>query len=478
MEHLLRLQGRRLQPQQLKLSVSPMPLNSTGLFWKLASYLCSKYTSVDGSVSIGQTLVSIYNGVMDTVERNYGRLLVKAAIGFITFSAAGVGDEEMEDLLSLDQEVLENVKQYCKSIDRIPSHVRLRLRGEFVSTLGIIVERNDCRLAWFHNALKGLAVSRYSDDERLHLHSIMAIYFGNSVSPDEVKLRNITPSPLYEWKESGLSPDCPSELVWFSYVRINNRRSEEAIFHMLAVESWDSVINDLCNVSNIVAIARSGGTYSVLAWLRLLSLKTNASNRRLEDYLLWMSIAASQISESPLQAVFATCAVLPLDNQARNDLTAMLQSPILARRLFDACDKEKLWFRCYAITGLSDWDASVAMWIAPFVDWRAPDTLCLAIHPTRGVVASGSSDWHIRIWESSTGQLLNVLKRCQSSITCLSFNSTGSHLVSAAGGSLTLHDGVHLLELGYRICSSNVNAMTFSPFDDCSLGWNGADLHC
>lgn len=62
--------------------------------------------------------------IFERLERSYGLTFTRRALGLISFSQEGISDSEMEDLLSLDDEVLDYVFQYSSPpIRRLPSHV-------------------------------------------------------------------------------------------------------------------------------------------------------------------------------------------------------------------------------------------------------------------------------------------------------------------------------------------------------------------
>lgn len=66
---------------------------------------------------INTTIIDMF----DQVERKYGATLVKHALSLITASKAGLSEPELEDILSLDETVLQEVFQFSvPSIRRLP----------------------------------------------------------------------------------------------------------------------------------------------------------------------------------------------------------------------------------------------------------------------------------------------------------------------------------------------------------------------
>ena len=112
--------------------------------------------------------------IFSSVERAYGAQLVRAALGFLAFAVEGVSDSEMCDLLTLHPGVMEAVNQYNSS-PTLPPHVWLRVRGEIE---GLLTEREEGCLVFYHRQLREAAEDRYKEDRTI-LHHTMAKYFGD-----------------------------------------------------------------------------------------------------------------------------------------------------------------------------------------------------------------------------------------------------------------------------------------------------------
>ena len=94
---------------------------------------------VDADSSLKGGVIALIGQLYSTLERQYGKELVRAALAFLTFSVKGVTDIEMEDLLSLSDAVLDEVFQYVQpTVRRLPSHVWQRLKSAMD---GLIAER-------------------------------------------------------------------------------------------------------------------------------------------------------------------------------------------------------------------------------------------------------------------------------------------------------------------------------------------------
>jgi len=71
---------------------------------------------------------------MMQVERNHGHIFVSHVLSYLTASKNGLSDVEMEDVLSLDDVVLNDVFQHwLPPIRRVPPLLLPRLRDELSS---------------------------------------------------------------------------------------------------------------------------------------------------------------------------------------------------------------------------------------------------------------------------------------------------------------------------------------------------------
>ena len=181
-------------------------------------------------------------------------VLVQATLGFVTYSVGGVSDVEMEDLLSLHDEVLDFVFQYSTpNIRRLPSHVWLRLKGALSD---LLVEGDGGCLVWYHRQLKETAEAYFSSHKR-QLYGIMARYFTNTVAAEVRDSRRITKQELTVCGRSAF--DAASV--------VNKRRCMEAGMHLLSSESDDDLLSaerELCDFGVICSMIRAGYGFQLL----------------------------------------------------------------------------------------------------------------------------------------------------------------------------------------------------------------------
>jgi hypothetical protein len=266
----------------------------------------------------------------DKLENDFGRVFVRAALGFVTFSVSGVNDLEMQDLLSVDDAVCDAIFQYSRPHhDRVPLHVWLRLR---FALDGLVVEREHGKLTWYHRQLRETAESRYSEEEKLNLHRSMALYFGNLVDHTVRQRRFITLQPI---SLNGRSP-------WFPGSIVNRTRCIEASVHMLRSDMLHHVLNEICDLETICAIIKAGEGFNLIKWLIELRQRSAAvaktgdlsegicvlsaeSTARVDHYCRWLLQDMNVIAPSPSTQLIATCSSnQPLISLARQDVIRLL----------------------------------------------------------------------------------------------------------------------------------------------------------
>jgi NACHT domain len=311
---LLRRKGMTLVADQMAYAVAQTSLEATALYVRLACREIETWRSSDDVVgSLPGTVIALINKIFDDLETTFGLTLVQGALGYLTFSVGGVSDREMEDLLSLDDEVLNFVFEYSDpGVKRCPSHVWLRLRAALT---GLLVERAGGCWTWYHRQLKEVAERRYSPFKE-KLHRVMGRYFGNIDSPIGTRAeRSVAVQPLWY----GEIP------VWFDGCRINARRCSEAIHHFVECGMITEAAGMLCDVSSICAHLKAGEGFKLVDYSsRALQLGTISQlNRalldRLSHYTRWLRQDMTFIVESPVMHINASIGNQPLSSFVRKE---------------------------------------------------------------------------------------------------------------------------------------------------------------
>jgi WD40 repeat protein len=405
---------------------------------------------------VGQTL--------ENVERGYGPKLVRAALALLTFSVEGMSDTEMEDVLSLDEDVLKYVFQYhTPTIRRLPSHLWLRIR-EALS--GLMVERNGGCVVWYHRQLREVAECRYVD-EKVWAHRLLARYFGNLVADGEIQSKHISPQRLL------LTP----VQVWSAKAKVNIRRCIEASHHMLEAGMLQEAMNEMCDFERICGIVKSGAGFVLIEnAARLLRMAESSSDfdfskrEKLDHFVRWLRQCMTRIVRNPSHFIPDSCtAMQPLCSSARQDLMVYLthdhqKSGVCMQECSDpSCiastvmgGKDEFDATLMTLEGhlgqvwsvswssnsrnilsasgdktLRLWDASTGSATMIF-DGHTGAVTCAALSSDAKMIASGSQDKTIRLWNASTGSLLKVLKDPAMVVEAVQFSRDGNYVAASS----------------------------------------------
>eukprot|EP00056_Hartaetosiga_gracilis_P013517 m.224851 g.224851 ORF g.224851 m.224851 type:complete len:1709 (-) comp13855_c2_seq6:592-5718(-) len=215
----LESQGRRITPSQFNAVMGAYKNTPTPLYLMMcAEFFALRWShteEVDSSF-FPADVKDLMDLVLENIETVHGKEVVRAALTYLTASQRGLSDTEMDDLLSLNDDVLQDVFEWwVPPVRRIPPLIFTRIVSDLRNTLvqrgaegGITVN------AWFHRQHWETATRRYlSDlDDVVLAHSDLANYFAGAFeegkaityrttkdmeAPDRGILdRKITPMPL------------------------------------------------------------------------------------------------------------------------------------------------------------------------------------------------------------------------------------------------------------------------------------------
>ena len=115
--HLLKLQGRCATEEQTRRiveAVNSSDHTQTPLLVTILAQWVSQWRSYDdlSRVTVPTSVRDVILGFFQRLEKAHGEKLVRAALSFITLAKQGVSETELQELLSLDDEVLADVYQW------------------------------------------------------------------------------------------------------------------------------------------------------------------------------------------------------------------------------------------------------------------------------------------------------------------------------------------------------------------------------
>ncbi|CAH0549743.1 unnamed protein product [Brassicogethes aeneus] len=113
-------------------------------------------------------------------DRKHGRILVFHALAYITAAKSGLSESELEDLISLDDKVLDDVYQYhLPPVRRIPPLLWTRIRNDLPNYLSEREADGVSVMNWYHRQFRDTAKERYFKNMNMamYFHSMIADYF-------------------------------------------------------------------------------------------------------------------------------------------------------------------------------------------------------------------------------------------------------------------------------------------------------------
>lgn len=110
----------------------------------------------------------------------HGRILVFHALAYITAAKSGLSESELEDLISLDDKVLDDVYQYhLPPVRRIPPLLWTRIRNDLPNYLSEREADGVNVMNWYHRQFRDTARERYFKNMNMatYFHSSIADYY-------------------------------------------------------------------------------------------------------------------------------------------------------------------------------------------------------------------------------------------------------------------------------------------------------------
>ena len=227
---------------------NPQPLYLRLLFHHSQHW--SSYTNTS-DINVATSTSEAIQQFFTNLEDQYGMTLVKRALGCITAAKSGLTEAELEDMLSLDNDVLNEVYQYWdppnKGLLRLPALLWKRIRYELSDYL--VEQHADGKtvFAWYHRQFIESARAIYLKDEgtRLSIHWALSDFFEGTWSGKECKPITLVHRNL---NLDNASRQVASQPIQFSKKVYNIRKLNELPYHLLHSKQLEKLKTiALCN---------------------------------------------------------------------------------------------------------------------------------------------------------------------------------------------------------------------------------------
>ncbi|KAI6228770.1 hypothetical protein M3Y99_01185600 [Aphelenchoides fujianensis] len=257
-EKWLEAKGRTLAPRQWEIVAKAVSQCSLPLFLKLvyATVFRWKSYSKPQEVVLFKSVQQSIHALFDRTESQHGKLLVSHALSYITAAKSGISDSELEDLISLDDKVLDDIYQYhLPPVRRIPPLLWSRIRADLPGYLSERAADGVIVLNWYHEQFRAAANERYFKNLN-HLqntHSSCADYFLGIWAgvPKPYQYTDLQKQRFGVVENEGLADrKVPKQANFFrtkdsDQIRYNSRKLNELPFHLLRARRWKELFS-LC----------------------------------------------------------------------------------------------------------------------------------------------------------------------------------------------------------------------------------------
>ncbi len=194
--------------------------------------------------------------LLDRTENQHGKVLVQHALGYLTAAKSGLSEAELEDLLSLDEKVLNDVYQYhLPPVRRIPPLLWTRIRNDLPGYLCELEADGMNVINWYHRQFIEASSERYFRNVNFlrEIHSNIADYFlgiwGGRSKPFEYSELQRQRFFLDDTKGES-DRKVPEQPLYFTdvmgrVVRYNLRKLSELPYHLLRSQRLDNLYSDV-----------------------------------------------------------------------------------------------------------------------------------------------------------------------------------------------------------------------------------------
>ena len=256
----LRAANRTILPKQKNYVMESFQKCPLPLYLKLSFDEALRWTSYTpySDIYLEPSVREIIDDLFNRVERRHGKILVSHALAYITASKNGLTESELEDLLSLDDVVLNDVYQYwTPPVRRLPPLLWIRIRSDIGDYLTERGADGTQVVFWYHRQFVEAARERYlADGQAIKIHINMGEYFLGKWSGGVKK-----PFVNKEGKEMSMDRLVPKQPLMFDSREdqeiFNLRKLSELPFHLLHSGNLEQMKQEcLCNFEFLLAKLR------------------------------------------------------------------------------------------------------------------------------------------------------------------------------------------------------------------------------
>ncbi len=143
--------SRCINAEQTQVVQNALKSCNEALYAKLVFDQIRLWRSFTTELAIKTTINEMIGDTFGRVENAHGKVLVGAAMAYVTASKSGLSEVEVEDLISIDETVLNDIYQYhLPPVRRIPPLLWTRIRSEIPAYLSEREADGVTVVSWYH----------------------------------------------------------------------------------------------------------------------------------------------------------------------------------------------------------------------------------------------------------------------------------------------------------------------------------------
>ncbi|XP_078380408.1 uncharacterized protein LOC144663367 [Oculina patagonica] len=274
LESWLEVSNRRLTASQMLEVLNAFNECPYPLFLKIAFETSCTWTSFtpDDEVTLSRTVRSLIDDMFDRLVRIHGNMLVNHALGYLTVAKFGLTANELEDILSCDDDVLNDVYEWwVPPVRRLPPLLWVRIQTDLGPYL---VERKlkggTPVLSWYHRQFREAAEERFVSDPEVRKarHSAIAEYFVGQWAGQATPYVGKDGLPRTADRKVASQPvvlnQTSSNDISFKDRQYNMRKLTELPTALIGAERWQLFIESVCCIPFIEAKCAVGLVYELI----------------------------------------------------------------------------------------------------------------------------------------------------------------------------------------------------------------------
>ncbi|XP_058799223.1 NACHT and WD repeat domain-containing protein 2 isoform X2 [Phymastichus coffea] len=250
---------RDLNNYQWRLVANAISKCSLPIFVKLVYAEICRWRSYTkpADTHLANTVMDSIMMLFERIEKQHGKILVFHALAYITAAKSGLSESELEDLISLDDKVLDDVYQYhLPPVRRIPPLLWTRIRNDLPNYLSEREADGVSVLNWYHRQFRDAAKERYFKNLNLatYFHSMIADYYlgiWGGGTPKPFKFTEIQRHRFnLQDKEGVADRKVPEQPLAFyskegSITRYNLRKFGELPYHLVRARRFNDLFESV-----------------------------------------------------------------------------------------------------------------------------------------------------------------------------------------------------------------------------------------